>query len=155
MAPIKWVSFDNFQSTDSMQILAQQGFIVGYQSMDTDTAAYDLTKQALHDRRVLAPAHPKVQKELCTLEYDAKKRKVDHQPQGSKDVSDSLAGVCFGLTMRRELWLRHNIPTSRIPASLNIVNSKNSITAKEKAPQKYLDVVRKARGMAPVAEVEE
>jgi len=155
MAPIKWVSFDNFQSTDSMQILAQQGFIVGYQSMDTDTAAYDLTKQALHDRRVLAPAHPKVQKELCTLEYDAKKRKVDHQPQGSKDVSDSLAGVCFGLTMRRELWLRHNIPTSRIPASLNVVNSKNSITAKEKAPQKYLDVVRKARGMAPVAEVEE
>ena len=154
MVPIKWVSFDSFQSTDSMQILAQQGFIVGYQSMDTDTAAYDLTKQALYDRRVKAPAHKKVQFELCTLEFDAKKRKIDHKPQGSKDVSDALAGVAIGLTMRRELWLRHNVPTSRIPESLNKITSKHSVTAKEKQPPKrYIDVVREARGVAPVAEV--
>ena len=154
MIPIKWVSFDSFQSTDSMQILAQQGFIVGYQSMDTDTGAYDLTKQALYDRRIVAPAHKKVQFELCTLEYDAKARKVDHKPQGSKDVSDALAGVAIGLTMRRELWLRHNVPTSRIPESLNRITSKHSVTAKEKAPPKrYMDTVRAARGVAPVADV--
>ena len=153
--PLRWVSFDSFQSTDSMQILAQNGFLVGYQSMDTDTAAYDLTKQALYDLRVRAPAHAKAQKELCTLEFDAKKRKVDHQPQGSKDVSDSLAGVCFGLTMRREIWLRYNIPTSRIPASLNAAASKHSLTNKEKHPERYVNTVRKARGVAPIAEIDE
>ena len=35
--PIKWVSFDQYQSTDSQQILSQNGFVSGYQSMDTDT----------------------------------------------------------------------------------------------------------------------
>jgi hypothetical protein len=122
--------------------------------MDVDTAAYDLTKQALYDRRILAPAHKKVQFELCTLEFDAKKRKIDHKPQGSKDVSDALAGVAIGLTMRRELWLRHNVPTSRIPESLNKITSKHSVTAKEQDPPKrYMDAVREARGVAPVAEV--
>ena len=36
-----------------------------------------------------------MQKELGTLEFDAKKHKIDHQPHGSKDVSDSMAGVCL------------------------------------------------------------
>ena len=83
------------------------GFVVGYQSMDTDTAAYDMTKQAFYDERILAPAHAKAQKEMCTLEYNAKHQKVDHPPNGSKDDSDAMAGVVFGLTMRREIWLRH------------------------------------------------
>ena len=42
-----------------------------------------------------------------------------------------MAGVVFGLTMRREIWLRHQVPTSRIPASLAKITNRNSITAKE------------------------
>ena len=55
---------------------------------------------------------------MITLEIDTKKNKIDHPPQGSKDVSDSMAGVAVGLTMRREIWLRHQVPTQRIPKSL-------------------------------------
>ena len=149
LIPIKWVSFDQYQSTDSQQILHQNGFVVGYQSMDTDTAAYDMTKQAFYDDRILAPEHAKAQKEMCTLEYDAKHQIIDHPPQGSKDVSDSMAGVVFGLTMRREIWLRHQVPLTRIPASLAAITNKNSITAKEKKDQPYMDMVRAARGVAP------
>ena len=146
--PIKWVSFDQFQSTDSQQILAKNGFITGHQSMDTTMEAYDLLKQAFYDARVLAPEHQKALRELLTLEFDAKKQKVDHQPQGSKDVADAMAGVAYGLTMRREIWVRHNIPLTRVPKSLEKVG-KRSVTAKEKVYGQYLDRVRVARGVAP------
>jgi hypothetical protein len=147
--PIKWVSFDTFQSVDSMQILHQNGFVVGPQSMDTDTLAYDATKQAFYDDRIRAPEHAKAQKEMCTLEFDAKHLKIDHPPQGSKDVSDAMAGVVLGLTVRREIWTRHEIPLNRIPPSLAKITSKNSITAKENIERSYLGVVRAARGVAP------
>jgi hypothetical protein len=160
--PIKWVSFDQFQSTDSQQILTKNGFIVGYQSMDKDTGPYDLLKQAFYDARILSPHHARAQKEVTALEFDAKHQKVDHQPQGSKDVSDAMAGVAFGLTMRREIWVRHAIPLTRVPASLDKINHKNSVTAKERAErfeaqtkqprgkgESHMDFVRRQRGVAP------
>lgn len=116
--PIKWVSFDGFQSRDSMQILYQKGFIVHYQSMDKDTDAYDFTKQAFYDGRVQAPAHPKAQREMITLEIDTKKGIIDHPPHGSKDVSDSMAGVVYGLTILREIWLRHGVPMQQVPLAI-------------------------------------
>ena len=66
-----------------------------------------------------------------------------------------MAGVVFGLTMRREIWLRHQVPTSRIPASLAKITNRNSITAKELDPtkrqpgQSYMDLVRATRGVGP------
>ena len=115
---LKWISFDTFQSIDSMQILSQQGFVTGKCSMDTDPACYDLFKTALYDRRVQAPLHPKAQKEIIRLERDPKTGKVDHPADGSKDVADAMAGVTYGLTMRRELWLRHGIPITKVPSYL-------------------------------------
>lgn len=142
LLPIKWVTFDNFQSYDSRQILQREGFMTGYQSMDTDTEAYDCLKQALYDLRVIAPAHPKAHKEIVTLEFNAQKNKIDHPPNGSKDVSDAVAGVVIGLTKRRETWLKHGISTSNIPHHiLNATHGKNSIAAKEeqeKKPKKLL-----------------
>lgn len=132
--PLRWVTFDNFQSKDSMQIMHQQGFTTGYQSMDIDTYAYDVSKQAFYDDRVRAPAHPKAMREMITLEIDPKKNKIDHPPNGSKDVSDAMAGVIFGLTMRREVWVRHGIPTHRLPPSLSNVKAqqtKNSLSTAE------------------------
>ena len=132
--PIKWVTFDQYQSRDSMQIMFQQGFMTGYQSMDVDTFAYDVTKQAFYDGRVLAPLHEKARRELISLEFDPRRQKIDHPPNGSKDVSDSIAGVVAGLTMRREIWVRHGVPTNRLPRTvLEARQNRNSITAKEKA----------------------
>lgn len=135
--PIKWVTFDQFQSKDSMQILHNKGFVVGYQSMDIDTFAYDVTKQAFYDGRIRAPAHPKAQREMVTLEIDTKKNVVNHPPQGSKDVSDSMAGVAVGLTMRREIWVRHRIPMHKRPRSLleHKGQTKASITSQERMDQ--------------------
>lgn len=126
--PIKWVSFDSFQSKSSLQTLYRQGFITGHLSMDVNTFAYDLTKSAFYDDRVRAPEHAKALHELTTLEFDPKANKIDHSPFGSKDVSDSMAGVICGLTMRREVWVKHRIPTHRAPQILRTApTSKDSM----------------------------
>lgn len=107
---IKWVSFDQFQSVDSIQILQRKGFLAGRQSVDITMEPYDHTKLAIYDGRLKAPIHSTCMVELLSLERDIKKGKIDHPPEGSKDVSDGLAGVVSGLTTRRETWTDHGVP---------------------------------------------
>ncbi len=113
--PILWVTSDTFQSTDNLQILKQQGFVVGNQSMDVTTDAYDTTKQVIYDGRLICPDHYKAQHELATLELDPEKLKIDHPPSGSKDVADAIAGVVYGLTRRREVWAKHGVSMRNVP----------------------------------------
>lgn len=115
---VRWGSFDQFQSRDSMQMLKQAGISVGYQSIDIGTGPYEFVKNAFYDGRLSIPAHPKCLRELASLEKDAKRQKIDHPPGGSKDVSDALAGVTYGLTMRREIWAQYGIQAVQVPRSV-------------------------------------
>ncbi|MEO5355378.1 MAG: hypothetical protein H7835_19495, partial [Magnetococcus sp. XQGC-1] len=126
---LKWISFDSYQSADSIQILRQKGFMTDTISMDKNTAAYDMLKTALYDKRVAMPEHPKLLKELLSLEFDTKRGKVDHPPLSSKDLSDALAGVVFGLSIMRETWLDHNL-SSDMPESLYVQAAKAHEAAK-------------------------
>jgi hypothetical protein len=38
---LKWISFDSYQSADSMQLLRQKGFVTGTLSMDRTSLAYE------------------------------------------------------------------------------------------------------------------
>ncbi len=105
-----WVSYDSWQSRDSLQILKNEDFVVGVISMDRDTRAYAWTKRAIQDGRLLCPAHARCEHELRTLQYIKDKDKIDHLPGGSKDCADALAGTVYGLTMRREIWFDAGIP---------------------------------------------
>lgn len=116
MLPVRFVSFDQYQSRDSMQQMAKKGFLTGYCSMDTDTFAYDLLKQAFYDGRVAAPEHQKALHECITLEFNAKKNKIDHPPHSSKDVSDALAGVVAGVNGRIEIWHQHGMSWKDMPS---------------------------------------
>ena len=109
--PIRWVTSDSWQSTDTIQILRSKGFITGVQSIDKTYLPYDMLKTALYDGRVVAPTHEKVVMELTSLEVEVKaqKVKIDHPLGKSKDVADSLAGVVYGLTTRRETWTTHGV----------------------------------------------
>jgi hypothetical protein len=115
---LKWITYDSYQSTDSLQILATQGFTTGIQSMDTDPRPYDFLKAAFYDARVSLPEQQKALSEIVRLERDPKKGKVDHPADSSKDLSDAIAGVAFGLTMQREIWHRHNVGIADIPSEL-------------------------------------
>lgn len=121
--PIAWVTLDSFQSVDTMQILRGEGFRTGYQSVDTTIVPYQLLKTALYDGRIKIAHKPKLLHELLTVEMDFKKGKIDHTPHGSKDIADALAGVVYGLTMRREIWNSHN---------MNPLNSVSIITQMDK-----------------------
>jgi len=128
---IKWVTFDSFQSTDSMQLLKQQGYTVGYTSTDTSMLPYDITKQALYDGRIEMPTHEKLRSELVSLEKDAKKGKIDHPPNGSKDVADAFASVVYGLSYRREMWARYGVQITA--SSLDVMTKVENNMAKRNA----------------------
>lgn len=77
---LKWITFDTFQSRDSVQLLRQKGFTTGSQSMDVDSIPYDVTKSAFYDGRIDAPAHEQAASEFVRLERDPKTGKIDHPP---------------------------------------------------------------------------
>lgn len=108
--PLKWISFDSYQSADSVQVLRQKGFITGVQSMDKTSLPYDIMKAAFYDGRIRAPLHEKALSEIVRLERNPQTGLIDHPPNYSKDCADAVAGVVFGLTYRREIWVRHKAP---------------------------------------------
>ena len=108
--PIKWLTLDSFQSRDTIQIMRKYGLITGIQSMDTSLLPYDTLKTAIYEGRVDFPMDEKLKGELLALEINYRKRKVDHNDQNTKDLSDAAAGVVFGLTQRREVWAQHKVP---------------------------------------------
>lgn len=110
---LKWISFDSYQSADSMQILRQRGFTTGPLSLDKTALPYEVTKMALYDGRVRAPKHEKALSEIIRLERDPQTGLIDHPPNFSKDCADAVAGVVYGLTYRREVWARHRVPINR------------------------------------------
>lgn len=121
--PIRWVTFDSFQSVDSIQLLRQQGFTTGMISTDLTMVPYDMTKTAFYEGRIEAPTHEVALKEFLTLEKVTTKNKpkIDHPPHGSKDCSDAVASVVYGLTTRREVWGMFKIPLVRLPESIRTI----------------------------------
>jgi hypothetical protein len=118
---ISWVSFDQYQSADARQQLRAQGFWTQVISVDRTTEPYDMLKSTIYDGRLIAPPHTKCQHELLRLTRDTAnptRPKIDHQPGGSKDCADALCGVVWSVTRKREVWARHRIPLSRVPASV-------------------------------------
>lgn len=97
------ISMDGFQSTDSMQQFRKKKYVTEYLSVDRSTLPYEDLRDAIYERRLEFPPYITYKylgdtseveiavKELMELSYDGKK--VDHPPQGSKDVADAMAGV--------------------------------------------------------------
>ncbi len=91
--PIFEVSYDGWQSVDSIQILKEKGYNAYVLSVDRTTSAYDTLKEMLHTGRIDMYKFEWFIKEYKRLEL-IKGRKVDHPAGGSKDVADAVAGVC-------------------------------------------------------------
>ena len=87
------VSLDQFQSADFVQILKGRGINAYLLSCDINTEPYDTLKELLHTRRINMYRDETFCKEYKRLEL-VRGRKVDHPQDGSKDVTDAVAGVC-------------------------------------------------------------
>jgi len=88
------ITFDGFQSVDSVQTLRSAGFNADFFSVDRKPEAYYTLKSALLDKRLDYYYYRPLVEELQQLE-EVKALKIDHPRRGSKDVTDAVAGVCY------------------------------------------------------------
>jgi len=102
---IEQVTFDGFQSADSIQILSTAGMNTGLLSVDRTDVPYLNLRSAILENRINMYNHSILYRELSDLEYDRSKHKVDHpettinNEPGSKDVADSVCGACYDAAM--------------------------------------------------------
>lgn len=92
---VRLATFDQFQSTDSIQILNSRGVESKRVSTVSNNLAYQSLRDVMYDGRLEAYHHSQLLMELAQL-TQLPNGKIDHPPAGSKDVADSLAGACLG-----------------------------------------------------------
>lgn len=107
--PIYWVSLDGFQSADFIQTMQRNRMVSGVLSLDRTPDPYMLARQLIVDGMVEGPASELACKELRDLVWVSQNTKVDHPPDGSKDLADTIAGVCYGLASKREIWVAYGV----------------------------------------------
>lgn len=94
------VTYDGWQSIDSLQILKKEGFKCEVLSVDRNTIAYDTLKEKIYGGKLKCYRYEPFLQEMRRLELKDGV-KVDHPPHiGSKDVTDAVAGAVF-MTVQR------------------------------------------------------
>jgi hypothetical protein len=115
--PIAKITYDQFQSSDSIQILKKHHLDAGHQSVDRKEDAYLSLRSAHFDRRISMCEYMPYIDEVLDLERLIKpngRNKVDHPKKatkggkGSKDVSDAVAGVVW-LCMNDERAMHESV----------------------------------------------
>jgi hypothetical protein len=111
------VTMDGFQSTDTMQQLERRRFKAEYLSIDRSKLPYEDLREALYESRVeFPPLITKASLEVDSLEeviirelseLSDTGHKIDHPPEGTKDVADCIAGVVT--TLMSETRLHHRV----------------------------------------------
>jgi hypothetical protein len=84
-------------SAEMLQQVRRRGISSRIISMDRTTDPYDELKSAFYENRIEIYAYEPFIDEFKKLEYDRLVGKIDHPESGSKDCSDSVAGVVWGL----------------------------------------------------------
>lgn len=97
---VKWISYDSYQSTDSIQTWKKEKIQAKELSLDRTPGPYRTFKSVLLEGRFDWYYYDPFFSELTTLEDHTLEggKKIDHPVGGSKDVSDSVCGsVCGSL----------------------------------------------------------
>jgi len=110
------ITYDGFQSRESIQILSGLGFHTYANSVDKSLQPYEYLRDCLYEGRItFAPAEPGVEllrRELVGLEMRQDRRKVDHNPSFSKDCADAVCGALWAATRLREAMPRKVVDAS-------------------------------------------
>jgi hypothetical protein len=106
---IEQVSYDGWQSKESLGLLRQAGIASAEISVDKKSDPYKTLRSAIYEGRILLPDSDLLRTELVSLEYLSKKDKVDHPPKGSKDVADALCGAVYAASRNRLIRMHNNV----------------------------------------------
>lgn len=102
--PIKAVTYDGFDSRESIQAWRKDGMPAKEVSVDKTSTPYKQFRDAMYDRRIALLDDPDLLSEIIELEYDENKDKVDHSVIGKKDLSDAVCAAYTSLCERRSTW---------------------------------------------------
>lgn len=102
--PIKGVSYDGFDSRESIQAWRKDGMRASMISVDRSSVPYKQFRDAMYDRRVALPDDDVLLTEILELEHDENKDKVDHPVNGTKDVADAVCAAYYNMLERRSTW---------------------------------------------------
>lgn len=102
--PIKAVSYDGFDSRESIQAWRKDGMRATMISVDRTSVPYKQLRDAMYDRRIALPDDPILLDEILNLEHDEDKDKIDHPVQGTKDISDAVCAAYTNMLERRSTW---------------------------------------------------
>ena len=104
--PIRGVSYDGFNSIESIQAWKKAGMRAGIVSVDRTSVPYKSLRDAFNDGRIAMYEQQVLSDELFGLEYDEKRDKIDHPVSGTgKDVADALCGAYYTLLTRSDTWV--------------------------------------------------
>lgn len=109
---LKKVTYDGFQSTDTLQQLRKKRFEAENVSVDKTVLPYEDLREAIYESRIEFPRYMTYMNlgdtELVEVAYkeltelSVQKNKVDHPANGSKDLADCLAAVTYTLMGDRQ-----------------------------------------------------
>lgn len=102
--PIRGVSYDGFDSRESIQQWKKDGMPAREISVDRTSAPYKQFRDAMYDTRIALLDDDDLLSEIIELEYDVTKDKVDHSVVGKKDLSDAVCAAYHNLLERRSTW---------------------------------------------------
>lgn len=126
--PVMGVTYDGFQSVDSVQMLKKAGFDAAVQSVDVREDPYLALRSAHFERRLAMYHYQPYEDEVLDLQRDATTRKVDHPTRsskggkGAKDVSDAVCGSVYGalnhkasVVIARQVEIEDNVKPQEVP----------------------------------------
>lgn len=102
--PLVKITADHY-NPETIQRLRQAGMNAEgkFFSNQLQLQMYENLRQMLHEDRVVLPADstwsPLLERELCQVQL-LRQIKIDHPKNGSKDLADAIAGVCWELAGR-------------------------------------------------------
>lgn len=130
----KKITFDGFQSADSIQLLKIAGLDAGLLSVDRTDIPYLNLRACILEQRITGYYNSILVEELRDLEYDRKAKKVDHPivkydgSPGSKDLSDALCGAVYNAQeYYSKLKGNHVAKNTNVQAAITAVQRLNNL----------------------------
>lgn len=150
--PIGWFSADGFQSADLLQRIQRLGIRAGRLSVDQTSSsdpcgAYEALRLAVAEGRVRFPFNETVIEELLALEHDRRKNRIDHPPNGSKDLADAQAGAVYQLSRVPAWQMIDRVKGAGLAAAVAQAPLGGQVTSIPAGRIDYMALIRAARGM--------
>ena len=125
--PVYWLTMDRHQSASTLQFFRSRNISTGIVSVDRTPEPYSEVKFAIKEGRVYMARHEVLLEEMPLLDQDNTTGKVDHPEDGSKDLSDSLAGVVYSLSQKKASYRISHRPKV-LPINVPIPRKRSVVT---------------------------